>query len=295
VTPVQQVLAVLTQVGILVFVVSGMAAMGLGLTVARILEPLRDARLVTGVVLANFVAVPLVAVLAARLLPMDDASAAAVVLLGCCAGAPFLPTLAGLARADAATAVGVMVLLMVVTVAFAPIVVPLVLEGATVDTWDIASSLLFYMLAPLALGLVVRWRYPELAAAVVGAFQRASTTGLAVGIVAGLLVTWRDVLGSVGSWVFVGTLLVLGSGFLAGWLAAAGRQRSDRRLLGLGAAQRNVSAALVVAASIGGDTAVRTLVAAVVVPVVLIVAAGELGRRSSGRDTTDDTIHHAGA
>ncbi len=276
-----QVLTAMTQVGILVFVVAGMAAMGLGLTLARILQPLRDGRLVAGVLLANFVAVPVVAVAAARLLPMDDASSAAVILIGCCAGAPFLPTLAGLAKGDAATAVGVMVLLMVLTVAFAPVVIPLVLEGATVAAWDIASSLIVYMLVPLAVGLAVRARYAALAGHLVGGAQRASTAGLAIGIVAGLLVTWRDVIGSVGSWIFVGTALVLAAGLVAGWLADPGRPPADRPVLALATAQRNVSAALVVAASLGGDATVRTLVAALVVPIVLIVVAGEVGRRSS--------------
>jgi predicted Na+-dependent transporter len=275
-----EVLTVLTQVGILVFVVAGMGAMGLGLTVGGIIAPLRDGRLVTGVLLANFVVVPLVAIAAARVLPMDEASAAAVILVGTCAGAPFLPTLAGLARGDQATAVGVMVLLMVLTVGVAPVVVPLVVEGATVSAGDIASSLVLYMLVPLALGLAVRARYPDLAARVVDGFARASTVGLVIGIVSGLLVTWREVLDSVGSWIFVGTALVLGAGFAAGWLAGLGRPGADRSLLGLATAQRNISAALVIAASLGPETTVRTLVAALVIPVVLIVAAGEMGRRS---------------
>jgi BASS family bile acid:Na+ symporter len=275
-----EVLTVVTQVGILVFVVAGMGAMGLALTVEAIVGPLRDARLVVGVLAANFVVVPLVAVLAAQLLPMDDASAAAVILVGCSAGAPFLPTLAGLAKADQATAVGVMVLLMVLTVGFAPVVVPLVLEGATVAAGDIASSLVLYMLVPLALGLLVRARYPALAESLGGALKRASSAGLVVGIVAGLLVTWREVLGSVGSWIFAGTALVLVAGFAVGWLVGAGRP-ADRTLLGLATAQRNISAALVIAASLGTDTTVRTLVAALVIPIVLIVAAGEIGRRSA--------------
>ena len=41
-----ETLEVITQVAMLVFIVGSMAAMGLGLTVARIVEPLRDVRLV---------------------------------------------------------------------------------------------------------------------------------------------------------------------------------------------------------------------------------------------------------
>ncbi len=285
----QAVLSTVTQVGILVFVVAGMAAMGLGLTGAAIVRPLRDGRLVVGVLLANFVVVPLVAVAAAGLLPLDDASAAAVVLVGCCAGAPFLPTLAGLAKADAATSVAVMVLLMVVTVAYAPVVVPLALEGATVSAGDIASSLVFYMLVPLGLGLLARARYGDGAARAAAGFGYASTAGLAIGVVAGLLVTWRDVLASVGSGVFLGTGIVVVAALAAGWLAGFGRGRSDRQLLGLATAQRNVSAALVIAGSLDAAAMVRTLVAALVLPIALIVVAGELGRRASRAAPASDT------
>ena len=64
-----ETLQVLTQVAMLVFVVGSMAAMGLGLTPARITQPLRDVRLVVGLLLVNFVVVPAAAIAAARLLP----------------------------------------------------------------------------------------------------------------------------------------------------------------------------------------------------------------------------------
>jgi BASS family bile acid:Na+ symporter len=95
-------------------------------------------------------------------------------------------------------------------------------------------------------------------------------------------VTWQDVVDSIGSWVFLGTALVILAGLAAGRLAAVGSASADGTVLALATAQRNVSAALVVAASLGTDTVVRTLVAALVIPVVLIVTAGELGRRARG-------------
>jgi predicted Na+-dependent transporter len=258
------------QVGLLAFVVAGMAAMGLGLTLAQIAAPLRDVRLVASLLVVNFVVVPAAAVAAGRLLPMDEASATAVILIGCVAGAPFLPKLAQLAGGDRALAVGSMVLLMVLTVLYAPLVVPLVVEGATVSAGDIASSLVLYMLLPLALGLVVRARYPQLADSWVGPAGQVSSFGLVLGIVAAVLVTWQDILGSLGSWLFVGTAIVLVVGLVAGYLAGAGRATSDRQVLALATAQRNIAAALVVASSLGGDAIVRTLVAALVIPIVLI-------------------------
>lgn len=274
-------LEVIAQVAMLVFIVGSMVAMGLGLTVARIAQPLRDLRLIVALLVANFAVVPVAAIAAARLLPMNDAAATAVVLIGCVAGAAFLPKLAQLARSNLALAVGVMVLLMVVTIGYAPIVVPLAVPGATVDPLEIARSLVLFMLIPLGLGLIVRARYPDLADDWVGRAGKASNMGLLLAIATALLLRWRDALGSIGSWIFVGLAIVLVVGLLAGWLAGVGRPSSERTLLGLATANRNFAAALVIAASIGGDVIIYTLVGALTIPVVLIVLAGQVGRRSA--------------
>ena len=77
-----------------------------------------------------------------------------------------MPKLAELAKGNLAFAVGAMVLLMVVTVGYLPIVLPLLLPGVTVNPWEIARSLLLLMLFPLAIGLALKARYGDLAARV---------------------------------------------------------------------------------------------------------------------------------
>lgn len=273
-----EILSVITQVGMLLFVVGGMAAMGLGLTVSRIATPLRDVRMVLLLLLVNFVVVPAAAIAAARLLPMEQDAATAVVLVGCLAGAPFLPKLAQLAKGDVALAVGSMVLLMVVTVGYAPIVVPLVIPGVTVDPLAVAQSLVLFMLIPLGIGLLIRSRLPELADSWVGPVGQASSVGMLLGVTSALLVSWQDVVGAIGTWIFVGVAIVLVAGLASGWLAGVGRP-GDRVLLGLATAQRNIAAAIVVATTIGGDVVVLTLVGALVLPIVLIVLAGAIGKR----------------
>jgi BASS family bile acid:Na+ symporter len=224
---ISDVLLIVTQAAMLTFVVASMAAMGLSLTLEGIAEPLRDWRMVVLLLVANFVVVPVTAVAAGRLLPMDEAAATAVILLGCCAGAPFLPKLAQLARGDVALSVGAMVFLMVFTVFYAPVIVPLVVEGAVIDPWDIAGSLIVLMLVPLTIGLLVKARYEELADGWVGTVGQASSVALLLGIGAALLVTWQDLLGAIGSWVFVGTGILLAAGLIGGYIAGVGRSRGD--------------------------------------------------------------------
>src|SRR5215831_16097862 len=143
-------------VAMLSFVVSSMLAMGAGLTVTRIIEPLHNVRLVSLALLGNFVLMPLGAIALAKVLGLDEPFGVGLLLLGCAAGAPFLPKLAELAKGNLAFAVGVMVLLMVVTVGYLPIVVPLLLPGVTVDTGQIARILVLLTLVPLAAGLALK-------------------------------------------------------------------------------------------------------------------------------------------
>ena len=128
-----ELLSKASTVAMLSFVVSSMLAMGAGLTVSQISEPLRNARLVTLALLANFVVMPLGALVLAKVLWLDEPFGVGLLLLGCAAGAPFLPKLAELAKGNLGFAVGAMVLLMVVTVVYLPIVLPLLLPEVSVE------------------------------------------------------------------------------------------------------------------------------------------------------------------
>src|SRR6056297_1358145 len=172
------ILEPLATLSVLVFVVTSMLAMGLTLTVGQILDPLRDLALVGKALLANFVIVPLLAYVILLVIPLTDAQSIGLLLLATAAGAPFLPKLVELAKADVAFGVGLMVLLMVVTVVYVPIVLPFLLPGVQVDPLEIASSLVVLMLVPLALGLFVKARYADTAAGLQPTVNQVSSTAL---------------------------------------------------------------------------------------------------------------------
>ena len=121
-----------SNVAMLSFVISSMLAMGAGLLLVQIVEPLRNLRLVFFAVAANFILMPLAAFALTALLKLDEPFGIGLLVLGCAAGAPFLPKLAELPKGNLPFAVGTMVLLMVVTVVYLPIVLPLLLPGVTV-------------------------------------------------------------------------------------------------------------------------------------------------------------------
>jgi BASS family bile acid:Na+ symporter len=86
-----------SNIAMLSFVVSSMLAMGTGLLVAQIIEPLRNARLVMLALAANFILMPIGAYALATVLRLDESFGIGLLVLGCAAGAPFLPKLAELA------------------------------------------------------------------------------------------------------------------------------------------------------------------------------------------------------
>lgn len=157
-------LSVLAKLAGLLFVVTSMLAMGMSLSMAQILQPLKNARLVILALLANFVLAPALAYAITLVIPLEQSLRIGLIVLATVAGAPFLPKLVQGAKGNIAFGVGLMVLLMVVTVIYLPIVLPLLLPCVTINPWDIASSLIVLMLIPLAIGLLIKSHSSETAA-----------------------------------------------------------------------------------------------------------------------------------
>lgn len=281
-----ETLQTLAKLSVLVFVVSSMLAMGLSLTIAQIIAPLRNGILVMKAIAANFIVAPLLAYLILLVIPLSEAQSVGLVLLATAAGAPFLPKLVQASKGNVAFAVGLMVLLMIVTVAYVPLVLPLLLRGVQVDTWSIARSLIVLMLLPLGIGLAVRARYGSRTGSVQRAMAQASNVALIFLFVLGLILNFQNLIGVVGTGAILAALLLIVLTFAAGYLLG-GPARDTRPVLALGTAQRNIAAALVVGAQnfSDPDVIVMLMVGAVLMLAVLMLTAGELGRRSRSSRT----------
>ncbi len=274
------ILETLAQLSVLVFVISSMLSMGLSLTTKQIVEPLKDTRLVILALVANFVVVPIAAYVITLVLPLDESISIGLILISMAAGAPFLPKLVQVAKGNIAFSVGLMVLLMVVTIVFLPIVLPLVLQGVEVNPLDIAQSLVVMMLIPLAIGLFIKARYDDAAENIRPTFAMAANVGLLVLIILGVVLNFDAMIDLVGSLGILAALLfvavAIGSGYMLG-----GSDRNIKSVMALGTGQRNISAAIVVAAqNFDSDVLTYILVFSMIGFVLLFPTAGELGKRS---------------
>ncbi len=271
----------LAKIAGLLFVVTSMLAMGLDLTMTQIVQPLKNVRLVILALLANFVLVPLLAYGILFLIPLEQSLRIGLIVLSTAAGAPFLPKLVQGAKGNVAFGVGLMVLLMLVTIIFMPLVLPLLLPGVSVDPWQIAESLIVLMLIPLAIGLLIKSHSPDTAATYQPLMTKVSSLAMLVLLVVGLGLNLSNIISFIGTGGILALILFIIVSFLIGFLFG-GRDAGDRSVMGLGTAQRNVSAAIVVAAAnfSGTNTLSFVLVGAILLLLILLPTAKRMGARS---------------
>jgi BASS family bile acid:Na+ symporter len=268
----------------LAFVLSSMLAMGLGLTGGQIIAPLRRARLVTLTLVANFVLMPAAALGLSILLRLDEPLSVGLLLLGTAAGAPFLPKLAQLAKGDLAYAVGAMVLLMVITIGYLPVVLPLFLPGISVNPAKIARSLFLLMLLPLAAALAVRAWFPDVAGRTKPFLDKFSNLSLILLVVLITIANVSNVVAVFGTRGILAGILFIATGFVVGWFLG-GPEVGTRRVLALGTAQRNIAAALVVGSQSFTDPKVVVMV--VVVAMVSLLILMPLSRKLANSVSDD--------
>ena len=275
------ILEAFANLAILAFVITSMLAMGLSLTTKQIIEPLRNVRLVVKALLANFVLVPLLAYLILLVIPLAEPLAIGLILLATAAGAPFLPKLVEAAKGNIAFGVGLMVLLMVATIIYLPLVMPLLLPGVTVNPMDIAGSLIVLMLIPLAIGLFINARYDDTAASLQPVMSQTSNISLILLSVLMLVLNFKNIIGVIGTGAILAIIIFIVVSFVLGYFLG-GPGRDTKSVLGLGTGQRNLAAAMVVGSQNFDDpnVVIMIIVASVLMLFILMPIAGEIGKRS---------------
>jgi len=239
-------------IAVVAFAVSSMLSVGLAYTLRRIFGPLREVRAVFRALVANFVLVPLLAVAIERVVPLAPPLALGLFLFAGSAGAPFLIKLTRAARSDISLSAALLLLLVPATVVFLPFYVPLAMAHPAMtrltyvpgSALGLGLPLVSTMILPLGVGLAVRAAAPRWAARLVPIMGKLATFALVVVAIGTLGANVHDVVMVVRTGaVFASLLLVVGA-FAIGYLLS----RRDRSMvLGLGTAQRNIAAAMVVA------------------------------------------------
>lgn len=243
-----EIIPILDKIAFLSFVVATMLGTGLKLTVQQIWEPLRNIRLVVLSLVTNFVLVPVFVYLILQLIPLEESVKDGFIIMALASGPPALPKLAQIVKGNLAFSTGLMMLLMFGTVFYMPMLLPLVLEGVQVNSWDIAKPLILMMLTPLGIGLLIKAKDEVIASNLLTIIFKISNFGLFLGLGVRLIVHFHEIIILLKTGViFVSAIFIVFS-FTVGYLLG-GPGIDTQRVLGVGTAQRNFAAALLIGTS----------------------------------------------
>ena len=265
------------------FVVTSMFSFGLRLTLSEIIEPLRDVRLLLTTLAANFVIVPLTALLLANLLGLEQDLRVGLILISVVAGAPLVPKLAQIAKANISFAVASTALLVVATVIYLPLVLPLLLPGVRLDTMSIVRPLGIQIILPLVLGLIVDYISKDEADVLLPVLGQIANVSLTLMLVLMLGGNVGNVLGLIGTGSILAAILLFAVAMAAGYFLG-GADAGTRRTLSMATGQRNLAAAFVVAAGTFPDRpAILVFLAAagLIAMIMMMPIAGWLGKRAA--------------
>ncbi|WLR93533.1 bile acid:sodium symporter family protein [Shinella zoogloeoides] len=219
---------IVTLLGIIMF------GMGLTLSLDDFREVARRPVDVAIGVAAQFLIMPLIAVILTMIIPMSPEVAAGVILVGCCPGGTSSNVMTYLSKGDVALSVACTS----VTTLAAPIVTPFLVwlfasQFLPVDAMAMFVSIVKVILLPLALGFLLQKLVPGIVKAAVPALPLVSVIGIVL-IVAAVVGASKPAIASSGLMIFAVVVLHNGIGYLLGYLAA--------RVTGLSVAKRKAIA-----------------------------------------------------
>jgi BASS family bile acid:Na+ symporter len=279
-------LSLLDKTAFLAFVVGTMFGTGLQLSLAEIWQTLINIRLVTFGLIANFVLVPGFIYLFLNIVPVTEPTRDGFMIMALASGPPALPKLAQIVKGNLAFATGLMMMLMLGTVFYLPLTLPLVLEGTQVSSWDIAQPLIFMMVMPLALGLLIKAKYQYVIENLQPIVFKISNLGLFLGLAIRLIIHVSDIIMLLKTGVFLVCAVFIVFSFSVGYLLG-GPNVQTQRVLGVGTAQRNFAAALLIGTSNFSDPNVVSII--MVTSLLMMLSVLVLGKILPALESTQLT------
>ena len=272
------VAALIANVAITTFAVSSMLSVGFSNRAGDVVRPLKHPPAVARAVVANFVLAPALAWLVATGIGLEEPLKIGLILVGVAAGAPFLIKLSETAASRLDLTAALLVLLLPLTVLYVPLVLPLLLPEAHVPAIGIALPLVLTMLLPLAAGLLTRALWSRAASRAQPIMAKLSTLALIILMLSTVVANFNGIVDVGWRGALAAVVVILGA-FGCGYVLGSNRHR--REVLGLGTAQRNISAATIVASQTFDEPEVLVMVVAtsVIGLAVLFPIAHVLRRR----------------
>jgi BASS family bile acid:Na+ symporter len=265
---------------VLVYLVGTMLASGLSLTPAQIFGPFRSVRLTVTAAIANYLLVPLVAVLLAGFFGLDQPLKYGLVLLAMTAGAESIPLLTMNAKGNVGLAVGLLVTSLLIGVFYVPFMLSIFLQDVHVDRVHLLVKLCLTVALPIVIGLVVKARNDKAAQHLAKYAHKTANLFMALTVVLIFVLNYDKFLLLAGSRAIAVALIYIVLTFLLGYLLG-GPERGNRVPMGYWLGARNASISMLLASDLFPDRNVLVMVSVTVILMILLALPLSflLGRR----------------
>lgn len=290
------------------FVILNAFGLGLRLPVGKLLgQVVTHRRVALWLLLINFVVIPIVFVgyllTIAASIPGEIKVGFCVAAL--CAGMPFAPVLAKLAKADDGLATTLLVILTCATVIALPLGLPLAIDAVDANlktsAWDVAWPLLLFLLLPLVLGSAFRVWWPDLTAPLAQWVTRVAILSLLFNLNFTLVAYWSLFVQTWGTASYIAALAGPFIGLGCGYLLVTGlrvKEVGSRHATEVTTAVRNVAPMLLMMIfPFGADPLVTVSITILntvgVTVIVLFVLMWRRGAPTGSGTTTDTSVQTA--
>lgn len=256
-----QALEIALNVAIAVFIAGALLTAGLEVSLAQVLEPLKNLSSVIRAVIVNVVLVPLLTYAMVFWFALETPYMIGLLLYGVASGAPYTPRLVAVANADVSSSIGLTMLLTVLTILYMPLVLPFLVPGTHIAMWDIAKPLLLQMFVPLMIGLGIHQAHPALASKMRRPANVVVNLSAVVFLCLALVLHYDELAATIGKGAITSAAVLTLASFALGFVLAEPGPKA-RATLGLVTTARNIGAAATIAtANFGSDRRILITVA----------------------------------
>jgi BASS family bile acid:Na+ symporter len=237
---------------ILIYVISGMLALGLSQTVRQILDPLRDMRITISAVAASYIILPLLATSIARLFGLDPTLRYGLVLLSMAAGAEVGPIFTAKSNANVSLSGGILAMSIGITIIYIPAMIGVFLPDVEVDVKHLVLKLVLTIVVPLLLGLFIRARFEKIAHTAEKYLHLISRLFVVLLLLTLIGLYFKPFIGLFGTYTLLAGVIYIvvafGIGYILGW-----PERGTMLAMGYMHGGRNASVAVMAATSAFSD------------------------------------------
>jgi bile acid:Na+ symporter, BASS family len=234
----------------MLFVITNSFALGLRFQVGQILAHFfQQWRLAVWVLLINFAILPALIIGFAAIVPIPADIKIGYCIVALAAGAPFAPAITRLAKGNVAMSTAMFLVMVVVTVIVAALLLPLAVSAVVpsvkhVANWDVAWPLLVFVITPLFIGCLMRFRYEEVVSSWVRPLLIVSITCLLLYGNLFVVSSWSQFVSAWNSGAYIAAIAVPILGIAFGSVISI-KDAGTRHACAITTAQRSITAAII--------------------------------------------------